>query len=450
MKTPAVRLRRIDRSLPLPDCSLDEALPDDHPVRIVWQYVCAIDLSAFLARVRAVAGRPGRDSTDPALLLALWMFATIDGVGSARELRRLCHLHLAYRWLRGGVSVNYHTLADFRARHEAQLDELLVDHVSALVHHDLIQLKGVAQDGVRIRADAGAGSFHRVATIEEAQRQVEQQLQALKRQDGEALDAVARRQRAARQRHARAKQERLRQALQVAKEQQALRDARARAHPREAATRYGGDAKKAAGRASTTDPEARSMKMADGGTRPAYNVQCATTTAGGIVVAVDVTNVGSDGGLMGPMIDRIEADYGMAPRQVLVDGGYSNVAQVEEAHVRGIEVYTPLKNEAKDAAVGQDPYAAKPQDNEGMATLRRRMGTAEAKAVYRQRAATAEWVNAGLRNRGLYQMPVRGLRKVRAVVLLHALVHNLKQTLRICRAKKPNQDWRGMVRARAA
>jgi transposase len=444
---PQPRLRQPDRSIRLPDWCLEQSLPDDHAARDVWAYVSTIDLSAFLATIRAREGRPGRDATDPRLLLALWLFATVEGIGSARWLEELCTEHLAFRWLCGGVSVNYHLLSDFRKDFEAELDALLIDHVAALMHQEVLQLKRVAQDGMRTRAHAGTSSFRRAETLETCRQQVAEQLTLLKQQAEEPPGSAARRSRAARARHLEEKLQRLQAARVVAAELEVKRAERLRGRPKEAAKQQGAESDKQGGRGSTTDPEARRMKMADGGYRPAYNVQVATTTQEGIIVGVAVTNAGTDAGLMGPIIEQIESAYGTVPEAMLVDGGFGSIADVEAADAKGIAVYTPLKNAAKDQKAGKNPYEPRPQDKVGMAKLRRRMGTEAAKKIYRERAATAEWVNAGMRNRGLYQVLVRGAQKVRAVVLLQALVHNLFATIRICRAKKLAGDWIGILRA---
>jgi transposase len=442
--TPERRLRQADRTQPIPSWSLDQTLPSDHPARTIWLYVCALDLAAFLCTIRAIPGLPGRNATDPRILLAVWMYATVEGVGAARELDRLCREHLAYRWLCGGVTLNYHLLSDFRCDFETELDQLLTDHVAALVHQGLVHLRRVAQDGIRVRAWASAASFHRASTIEERQREVTEQLTNLKQQPDEPPGSAARRSRSARERHLSEQKQRLEEARKVALELEAKRAERAKVHPKEA-TEAGEKCR--VGRGSTSDPEARRMKMPDGGFRPALNVQVATTTEEGIIVGVSVTNQGSDGGLMGPMVAQIEQSYGEAPSEMLVDGGFSSVADVEKAQSSGLVVYTPLKNVAKDVASGRDPYAAKPGDKAGMRALRARMGTDEGKAIYKQRASTAEWVNAGFRNRGLYGVVVRGLKKVGAVVLLQSLVHNLFQSIRVCRLRKPEQSWTEILRA---
>jgi transposase len=441
---PKPRLRKADRSRKLLATTLDELVSHDHPVRAIWDYVNLLDLEPLEKCIRAVEGVPGRNATDPRVLLALWIWATSDGIGSARAIERLCRECNPYQWLAGGVSLNYHLLSSFRSNHEAVFDKFLRDHVSALLHQGLIELACVAQDGMRTRASAGAGSFRRGPTIEECQELVRQQLEELKRQEDEPLDAVSRRQKAAQERHAQQRRERLAEARQVAEQLQAKKDERLRRHPNEA---KGRSAEEKSARASTTDPESRRMKMPDGGTRPAYNVQAATTTDTGIIVGVSVSNQGSDGGLMGPMVDQIEASYDRKLSQYLVDGGFSSKEDVELAHEREIEVYSPLRNEKKDLSLGKDPYIPKPSDGEGVAAWRVRMGTAEAKELYKKRASTAEWVNAGMRNRGLYGVMVRGLSKVSAVVLLHALVHNVLQTIRLCVAKKPEWKWIEILRA---
>jgi transposase len=441
------RLRSVDRSHVIPEVLLDSLIEPEHPARDLWDYVTALDLTPLLATIRAVEGTPGRNATDPRILLALWMWALSEGVGSARRLHTLCQEHNVYRWLAGGVSLNYHTLASFRSGQVEILEQFLETHVAALLQQGIIDLHCVAQDGLRTRASAGAGSFRREITIAECQTLVQQQLAELKQQPEQAPDTLNRRQQAARLRHATERATRLAQARQVAQQLGEQQAERARLHPKEAEQRK--SANKPA-RASTTDPEARRMKMADGGTRPGYNLQFCTTTQTGIIVGVTVTNQGSDGGLLGPMLNKVEEAYGQKPACALVDGGFSSKADVESAHENGIEVYTPLKNAAKDLEAGKDPYQAKAGDGPGMKALRARMGTAPAQELYKDRASTAEWVNAGMRGRGLYRLTVRGLRKVGGMAVLQALVHNVWQTLRLMRAKNVDWSWAGILRAEPA
>lgn len=395
--------------------SVEQLLPSDHPVRAVWAFLLTLDLSALLGRIRSVSGHAGAPAIDPRILVALWLQATADGVGSSRALACLCVEHLAYRWLCGGVEVGYHTLADFRTDHGEVLNDLLSQSVAVLLHEELIDLKRVAQDGVRVRAAAGASSFRRSRTIRECLTEAQAQVAALQSQADEDAGAVSRRQQAARERAARERIERLTRASEELKRLQEANETQPpsrRKDPEEL-------------RASTTDAECRRMKMPDGGFRPAYNVQLATTTAGGVIVGVGVTNEGTDAAQMPPMLEQIQTRFATRPEEMLVDGGFASVDAIDAAERGGTTVYAPVREEDKQLARGQDPYERKKSDTDATAMWRARMGTEEAQAIYRLRGSTAEWVNAQVRNRGLYAVTVRGQKKVLAVVLWYALVHNL-------------------------
>ena len=397
--------------------SLDQLLPPDHQARTVWDFVATLDLSALLAQVRAVDHHPGQPANDPRVPMAVWLYATIDGVGSAREVERLCEAHIAYQWLCGGVSLSYKSLSAFRAANTALFNDLLTANIATLLHQGLIDLRQVAQDGMRVRASAGASSFRRQPTLERCLEEARAQVAALENQVDEDGGAATRRQQAARERAAREHQERLQQALREREQIIALRERQ----KREKGLPYDADEV----RVSTTDPEARRMKMPDGGTRPGFNVQLATTTGNGFIVGADVTNVGSDSGQLRPMTEQIEQRTGHMPAEMLVDGGFATLDDIEQVEHHGIKVYAPIKDEEKKIAKGIDPYQPGRKDGPGVIQWRARMGTPEAKIIYRLRAQTAEWANAGARNRGLYQVTVRGVQKVLAVVLLHALAHNL-------------------------
>lgn len=400
--------------------SLDEMLESDHPVRAVWELVKRLDLSAWLGEVKAVEGVRGRDTTDPRLLLALWVYATIDGVASARELARRCDLHLVYKWLCGGVTVNHHLLSDFRSQSTEQLDEVLTKLVASLMSQDLVTLNRVAQDGMRVRAHAGRSSFRKRQRLAECLDEARQQVVALKKLAEEDPHELTQRQQAARKRAAREREQRLQEALWACDDVEEKR--------RQSRSRH----KDKPPKGSSTDPEARIMQMADGGYRPAYNVQFATDVDSGIIVGVEVTNAGSDNGQMKPMADQIRTRYGDSPQDYLADGGFANLADIDHLETQHqCRVYTPIKDEEKKLQAGEDPYARTRRDTDATAKWRARMQTDAAKAIYKLRAQSAEWVNAVCRNHHLWQMPVRGRTRCRAVALLHALTHNLMQFLRL-------------------
>ena len=414
----APRLRTAQRDqIELQVVDLESLLASDHPARAVWAYVEQLDLSEPLGAIRARGDEPGRPAADPKILMALWLYATIEGVGSARALARLCEAHVAYRWICGGVSMNHHTLSDFRVDRVALLDRLLAQGVAALVSEGLVRLERLAQDGVRIRASAGASSFRRRPRLELLLEEAEQRVATLKAELTADPAASATRHRAAQARAARERVEKVSVALERMKELEAQRARRAKKDKK--ATE-----KQKPPRASTTDAEARVMKMADGGYRPAYNGQFASDPQTQVIVAVDLDTTGSDGGLMGPMQEQIAATYGQTPKQYLVDGGFNKSDDIERAHDAGIAVYAPPPNNKHKT----DPFAPRDDDGPGTAAWRQRMASDEGKAIYRDRAKH-ECINAHLRNRGGQRLLVRGRAKVRALLLWFAVSHNLLRAL---------------------
>lgn len=416
------RLRRAERGqVELRALSLDDLLPADHRARLVWAFVEGLDLAPLHEAIKAVEGRPGHPPADPRVLMALWLYATIEGIGSARALARHCREHLAFQWLCGGVGVNHKSLADFRVGHGALLERLLTDGFAALLAAGVASLERVAQDGVRVRASAGAASFRRASTLEACRRQAEEQVARLRAELDADPGAASRRQRAARERAAAERQRRVEAALAAAEQLAAQRAAGAgKAGRRKGAGKPSKSGAEA--RASTTDAEARVMKMADGGWRPAYNAQFATDTTTGLIAGVAVDNVGSDMGHMAPMSHSLATRYGRRPRQHLVDGGFTKLDDIVALAAMDVSVYAPVPA-PRDPS--RDRYKPLPDDPPAIAAWRQRMGTDQAKAIYRERAATAECVNAQARNRGLLRFLVRGTAKVKAVLMWHALAHNM-------------------------
>ena len=405
-----VRLRRPDRlQMRMQMSSLEALLAEDHQARVVWEYVEGLDISCLYGAIRAVEGHCGRDALDPRIPMALWLYATLDGVGSARELDRLCKDHVAYQWICGGVSVNYHTLSDFRTEHVGLLDRLLTQGVAGLLHEGLVTMNRVAQDGMRVRASAGTSSFRRGQTLERLEAEAKQQVEALRKELQDDPGAATKRQQAARERARRERQERIARARQV------LPGVREKKPPE----------KKDQARASTTDPDVRFLKMADGGIRPAVNVQLASDAPSQIITGVEITNTGSDMGQMAPMIEQHQDRYGQPPGAMLVDGGFAARDDIDSASRAEppTVVYAPVQKSRKEE--GKVCYDRQPADTDAVAQWRQRMATAEAQEIYKERAATAECVNALARNRGMRQFLVRGLRKIKAVVLWFALAHNL-------------------------
>lgn len=423
------------KQLELRPSDLESLLPEGHRARMVWGYVERQDLTGLYASIKAVEGGVGRAAIAPEILFALWLYATLEGIGSARAITRLTQEHDAYRWICGGVQVNYHTVADFRSQQGDVLDDLLTDNLASLMAVGVVKLKAAAQDGVRVRASAGAASFRREEKLESLLAAAREQVAALKRQVDDDPGADARRQAAAQARAALAREARIEAALARLPELADIKKRQGK-KPEEA-------------RASTTDAEATVMKMGDGGFRPAYNIEFCSDTESQVIVGIDVVTTGSDMGQMAPMVKQVVDRCGQAPDDWLVDGGFPAHDQIDAvasqtrviAPVPKPKAKTKAKTDtaqtnAQDDAQATpeppvDPHRRKPGDSPAVGDWRERMATDESKELYKERAATAECVNAQARNRGLVLLPVRGLKKVKAVALLFVLAHNLMRMVRL-------------------
>ena len=405
------RLRRPDRQqLLVQPRTVDDLVPQDHPVRMIWALVQRWDLTFFLQGIRAHGERPGRAATDPQLLIALWLYATTQGVGCGRRLTKLCTESDPYRWLCGGVSLNYHTINDFRVDHEEALDNLLTQMLAVLIRAGIVAVQRIAQDGTRVRASAGVNSFQEEETLEKHLQAAREHLEAVKQ--AAADPKLSAQQKGARERAAREHQQRLEQALV---ELEKVKQAKAQQKDK--------PSKDSPPRASSTDPEARLMRMPDGGTRPAYNLELAADCDSRAIVGVEMTNAGSDAGQDEPMRDQVEARTNQAVAEQLMDGSFVRLEGIERAAAEGVRLYMPVPKPRK---AGVDRYAPKPRDGAAVAEWRQRMGTKVAKQVYKQRSSTIETINGELKTfRGLGSLLVRGLRKVQCAALWSALAYNI-------------------------
>src|SRR5258707_1917199 len=420
----APRLREPQRDqIALRAMDIESLIGEDHPARLIWSYVEGLDLSELENRIKARGDRPGHPAASPRLLLALWLYATSEGVGSAGALERLCESHDAYRWLCGGVSVNYHMLADFRVGCADLLDRLLGEHLAALAKTGLVNLETLAQDGVRVRASAGAASFRREATLERHLALAEVVVEDLKREvdarsDGSNQRIEAAKERAARERRARVKAGQT--AFAEIKQQRKERE-----------EKRGSGKKPKEPRASTTDADARVMKMADGGFRPAYNVQVTSAAGEQIVVDTKICNIGSDRGLMRPMLERQRTRPGGLPKHHLVDGGFGSAEDIEWAHGEGIEVFCP----PTQSKHGTDPYLPRRGDGAGVLAWRARMASEAGKAQYKPRSI-CECIHARWRNWDLRKLVLRGTEKGRRIRLCYGLTNHIPQGHRLTTAYK--------------
>jgi transposase len=408
---------------------LEGLLPADHRARLVWSFVESLDLSQLYDQVLSREGEAGRPAADPAVLLSLWLYATIEGVGSARELERLAQSDAAYRWLAGGVPLNDHGLADFRVDRVEVLDRLLTQSVTALIAEGLVSLAEIAVDGTKIRASASKKSFRTGEKLLKIEAAVAECLASLKQELSSDPGASTRRGQAARERAARDVQERAGRARAALERLEAERKSRAKTHAKD-------EAKKKEPRASTTDPEARSMRFPDGAVRPAYNAQIAAAPKEGVIVSIEVTDRRNDAGLAGPMVDDIARRYGETPDKLMVDTSYATGEDIVAlaAHIAGpVSVYTPPPRE-RGAPIKPASLARRRRKREKepacLKAWRERMASEAGQAVYALRQRI-ERINADRKNHGFGFLAVRGLIKAKAHALWHALANNLVAARRL-------------------
>jgi transposase len=422
----AVRLRKPERrQLAMVVQCADDLVRALHPVRTVMAVVEKLDVSGFCEPIRAREGIAGRDATDPRLLVGLWLYACVRGIGSARELARRCQESAPFRWLCGGVSVNHRLLSDFRTDHGDALDNLFTQVLVTLVDKDLVRVSRISQDGVRVRVSAGSNSFRREERLRQLLEQARQQVLELRKQLESPAQSAAMtaRQKAARRRAAESQQQRLEQAIAQLPE---LKQKQAEAAQRAGKGKCGDQIRAREPRVSTTDAATRVMKMANGGFNPAVNVQLATDTESRAILGVEVSNESSDSaGLSEPMRQQVEQRTGGKVEQHLVDGGYLRMEDIVQAHQQEVELFVPPKP-AKNPQNRGHELEPKPSDSEAIQAWKQRMASQEGQNIYQQRAATSETVNADLRTyRGLTPLTVRGLNKITCVTLWCALAYNV-------------------------
>jgi transposase len=409
---------------------LEGLLSSDHRARMVWAFVEQMDLQALYGAVGSREGEAGRPAADPAVLLALWLYGTLEGVGSSRELDRLVERDVAYRWLAGGVPVNYHGLADFRIGHESLLDRLLSESVTALVSEGLVDLDEVLADGTKIAASAGKGSFGREERIDKVERRAAARIAQLKQEIDADPAASSRRRQAARERAARDI------AARAAKARAALERLRKEKEGR-AKTHSGEEAKKDDPKVSLTDPEARNMRFADGAVRAAYNIQIAAA-GNGVVLAVQASDRRNDAGFAVPMVEDIERRYGRLPRRLIIDSKYAtqtDIVNLAGREKREVLIYSPPPEERVEVKPDtlRRRNAKRAREPQALKDWRERMASPEGAVIFGHRRRI-ELVNAHMKNRGFGRITLRGLAKARIAALLQAIAHNIMLAAHLRRA----------------
>jgi transposase len=415
-----VRVIRPDRAqLRWDRVDLDSQLPDDHRARLVWAFVESLDLSEFYDRIKARDAVAGRPATDPQVVLAVWLYATLEGIGSARAIDRLCQQHAAYRWLCGGAPINHDLLAEFRRENAALLDRLLTQSVTGLIAEKLVTLEELAIDGTKVRAHAGRGSMSKRKRLESIEQAVAERVAELKRElDTDPAEPERRCKRRALQ-AAEERARRVKQAQQKLAELEQEKAERAKTHPTE-------EAKKGEPKVSVSDPDARLMRLPDGAAAPAWNVQVAT--ANGFIVEIDPTDRRQDSGTAPGLVEKVAERCGRAPQRLLADSTamtQDDIVKLAEQHP-DLTVYSPPPSERPNvtAKTLHTRRWRRRHEPPPVMAWRARMASEEGQEVYRRRKLT-ERAHGIIKTRGMTRFLVHGREKVRSVCLLQALALNL-------------------------
>lgn len=407
--------------------SLDSLIPEDHRVRDVWEFVQKMDLSEFYSDIKISENSRGPRTADPKIYLALWLYATLEGIASARHINRLCVEHHAYIWICGGVSVNYHSISDFRTQHSDKFRKLLQESIACIWKTGMFSPEEAAQDGTRVKTNAGSRSFRREATLKQYLEEANELIERLEKEHKVNPSAYSQREKSAKEKVARERKERLEQALS---EMQNYKESKVKSS-KENHNKFTKEDKDNL-RVSMTDPESRKMKMGDGGFRAAFNIQFTTSTKGKVILGVDVVNT-LDPGTLTPMIRQVQTTLekiGCPPvTKWLADSAYSNKKDVDacEEAFPNLNLYSPPVSNTK-----ADPLLLKESDSSAMKNLKQRMRTSEGQEVYKKRSSTAEFSNAQVKNKGMQEFLVRGTSKVLSMALIYALAHNMERFWSMC------------------
>lgn len=409
---------------------LDDLVAEDHRVRLIWDFVSNMDLSACSDDIISLKGNAGRSSTDPKILLTLWIYTIIDGNSSARRLEELCDNHDVYKWICGGVSVNRTTLAEFRSKNPRKFDELLTTCIAVMVKNDLVSDSDFSQDGTRIKANAGCNTFHREDSLKELETKISQHIDSLRKEEKASLNAYENRKLAKKERIALEKQQRVQDALRN------LEEARcAKINTSQTTGNKLTEAELTDVRASTTDPQVRKMKMGDGGFRLAYNVQFATGLDSRVIYGVDVVNTldpGTAPRLMAIVHDRLQGLKLGKIKTWIADAAYSaknDIMKVANLFPECFYFAPPKPRK------GIDPKKPVKGDCEAIKKWREMIGSDQVKELYKRRCSTAEFSNMQVKNHDLTEFPVRGMSKVKGVAILHAISHNVMRFLDLIKKK---------------
>jgi transposase len=481
---PKARIKPVNRNqMMMRPVDVERLIEEDHPARAIWELVGQLDLSSYQKPIEAVEGVAGRPVWDPRLLISLWVYAYSRGIGSAREISRRLGYDPAFQWLAGLEVINYHTLSDFRVTYDPALTELFTNTLGVMSAEGLVSLERVMHDGSKVRAMAGADSFRREGTLRAHLEAARQQVEAM----GDPRADESARQRAARQRAARERQERLEQALEeLAKIRQTKSDPKEQASARVSLSDPTSRVMKEGRGGYGPNYNVQISTDAKNKIIVSAGVSQNSSDSGELMPAVERIEQN-----LGKTPEQLVSDGGFTNRQNIIEsaakgidftGSFPEHNEQSEGQLkrRGVapEFYVPAfqydsrqdcyrcpagellrcsgqenrpgvihyQYRTESSICAQCPFKAQccPQNaSKGRSitraveapqvqAFRQKMQTQEAKAIYRQRGAVAEFPNAWIKEKlGLRRFHVRGLLKAKMETLWVCLTYNIQQWIRL-------------------
>lgn len=401
---------------------LDQLVPDDHKVRIIWEFVSNMDLSVCLNDIWTFQGESGRSAIDPKIFLTLWIYTIIDGNASARKLEELCQNHDVYKWICGGVSVNRTSLAEFRSKNPHKFDELLTQCLAVMIKNEILTDTDFSQDGTRVKANAGNNSFRREGTLKELEASITKYIRDLREEEKSVSNSYEKKKIEEKKRFALEKSNLVKEALQNLHEARCQKIINGKRNNNKPTEKELEDV-----RASTTDPEVKRMKMGNGGFNLAYNVQFATGLDTRVIYGVDVLSILDPGAaprLMAQVQERLEKLNLNKIKNWIADAAYSAKNELITVAQLFPDCFYFAPPQEKDEA---NAKKHRKTDCEVIKKWRDSIGSDPVKEIYKKRCSTAEFSNMHVKNQSLQEILVRGRIKAKGMAILHAISQNVSR-----------------------
>jgi transposase len=391
-----------------------------HLARRIIKVLDQLDLTELYGKIISKTTHQGRPAIDPKIMLAVWIYAYMQGISSSRVVADYCKWEPGFRWILGyDLRVQYVALSDFRKNLGQDLEHMLTRVVTLMVASGVVDLDEVILDGTKVKASAGSRSFRTEKELQDLQDQVSEKIKNLDSEEHKQKQRAALEKKKARIEKGLTQIPEIQKAcIETAKKQ-----------------KKGTEAKEA--KASSTDPDARKMHFSDGSIKPGYNPQIMTTSKSGIIVDVKTTQERNDSNLMSPMLDSFKSRYGRYPKRFLADSHYPVKKDVEEALRSKIDVYCPAPKERKNSKEESKKRLARKRAKESqeLKDWRAKMETEEAKVVRKRRGQT-EKVHGWMKSKMPFcQLKLRGLIGAQTEILLFAIGYNLKRYFNLASLK---------------